>query len=99
MKITYKKKDPQEILSLIEERLGGRKLAKILSFKLEGNDLFVTIKKMGTSQLNFSHVENQGEITWTLTKEKIALSHKAFKGEVLNKLAKVVSDTGGQLSS
>ena len=97
--ITYKEGSPEEILSAIKEKLGGRKLGKMVTFELEGADLTVTIKKMGTSHLNFKNYSADNGVEWRLEKEKIALSHRAFKSEVLEKLTHVVEQTGGEIAS
>ena len=99
MYIEYNNGSPSEILSAIKEQLGGRKLGKILSFKLEGDDLAVTIKKMGTSYLNFKSVGNGEGIRWELEKEKIALTHKTFRKEMIDKLSKAIAQTGGNLNA
>ncbi|NRA45181.1 MAG: hypothetical protein HRU09_09525 [Oligoflexales bacterium] len=98
MNITYKEGSPEEILSAIKEKLGGRKLGKMVTFELEGTDLAVTIKKMGTSHLSFKNYGNDSGVEWRLEKEKIALAHKAFKNEVLEKLTHVVEQTGGEIA-
>jgi len=95
MIISYKEGQPEEILSQIREKLGGRKLGQMLQFHLEGGDLDVTIKKMGTSRLSFEQMSDGPSLRWELKSEKIALSHRAFKGEVLEKLTKVIQQTGG----
>lgn len=97
MRIIYDQGEPNEILSNIQEQLGGRKLGKLLHFDLDSDTLDVTIKKMGTSKLSFTQTKLSSGLEWELTDEKIALSHKAFKGDVLKKLTKVIELTGGQV--
>lgn len=96
--ISYKDGSPEEILAAIKEKLGGRKLGKMVSFELVGTDLEVTIKKMGTSHLGFKNYGNGSGVEWRLEKEKIALSHRAFKNEVLEKLTHVIEQTGGEIA-
>ena len=99
MLIKYQSGKPEEILEEIKEQLGGRKLGKMLHFDLENGNLGVTIKKMGTSQLYFERVQNGGALIWELQTEKIALAHKAFKSEVLEKLTKIITQTGGTVET
>lgn len=99
MKIKFKEDRPAEILEEIKENLGGRKLGKIVEFEMDGKNLKVTIKKMGKSYLEFTHAPDNGGLQWELTDEKIALSHKAFKGEVLEKITRVVNQIGGEVTA
>lgn len=98
MFIEYGKGSPSEILSAIKEQLGGRKLGKIIDFTLDKDNLAVTIKKMGTSYLNFKCIGTEKGVRWELEQEKIALTHKTFKKEMIRKLSKAISNTGGKLS-
>lgn len=89
---------PSEVLDGIRERLGGRKLGELLEFELDGDDIRVTIRKMGTSVLEFAHSsENKGH-RWKLSREKLALTHRVFKGEIVEKLAGVIEEMGGAVS-
>ena len=40
-----------------------------------------------------------GALIWELQTEKIALAHKAFKSEVLEKLTKIITQTGGTVET
>ena len=70
----------------------------MLEFKLKDGHLGITIKKMGTSYLFFTRESNERQLVWKLKTEKIALTHRAFKGDVMEKLTKVISQTGGSIS-
>ena len=59
--------------------------------------LSVIIKKMGTSRLDFNHTGGEDKVIWELKNERIALSHRAFKNEVLVKLQEIVREIGGKL--
>lgn len=95
MKFTFEGANPSEVLEKIKGVLDGRKLDDMVSFKMEGNDLVLTISKLGKSVVHFKHDAAGDGFSWTTVKEKIALSHKAFKGEVMGKLVKVVEKVGG----
>ena len=97
MKLHFPKGNPQEIITQIEDKLDGRKLGKIVRFTLSGHDLEVTIKKVGTSSLFFMGASTNGGFDWVLEKEKIALAHKAFRSEMLKKIAKIVDQIGGKM--
>ncbi len=98
MKIFFPENDPEKNVSSIEEELGGRKLGKMVKFILDDGNLKVKISKLGTSELNFSYAANGDGMTWELSKEKIALSHKAFKDEVMDKIFKIIKKVGGEIS-
>ena len=98
MKVVFDTKDRTKILDDIKEAMGGRSLAEIVDFSMTSNQLVVTISKMGTSKLEFSESETDSGYTYTLTKEKIALTHKAFKDEVTKKILSVVEKAGGKIS-
>lgn len=95
MKLSFEKDNTKDVLNSIKDVLEGRKLNDMVSFRLDGDDLILTISKLGTSTVNFKYSKNSNGFTWDVVKEKIAFSHKAFKGEVMEKLIKVVEQVGG----
>lgn len=98
MRIRFADKDSQEALQEIKDALGGRKLGKIVSFDMQDDELTVTIKKMGKSTLEFSNNSAANQTEWELTNEKIALAHKPFRDEMIQKLTKVVHSIGGEVT-
>ncbi len=99
MKIIFSETDPQKVVQNIKDALGSRELAKMVDFALQGKDLIVTISKFGTSTLTFSNqAAKSGGLQYELTGEKIAFAHKALKGEVTNKLLKVIESAGGKIA-
>lgn len=99
MKISYAKGTPEEVIAAIQAKLEGRKLGEMVNFDLNGTGLDVTIKKLGTSLLSFQQIAKTQGLAWHLTKEKIALSHRPFKDEVMDKIAKIVEQTGGKMEA
>ena len=97
MQIFFQDKTPHEVISEIQEKLSNRKIGKIVFFELNGSNIHVKIKKAGTSTLEFEHSHAEGGHKWTLSKEKIALTHRVFKSEVIGKIGKVIGDIGGTL--
>ncbi len=97
MEIYFKDKNTQEVIEGIKSKLGGRKLGDLLEIEADGNDIRVTIRKMGTSVLEFSHREKKGGHSWELSKEKLALTHRAFKGEIMEKLTHIIDSMGGSV--
>ena len=79
--------------------MGDRALSKIVSFSQTDKQLLVKLSKLGTSTLEFSRSEVDTGSQFSLTKEKIALAHKALKGEVTAKIIKVIEKAGGTVES
>jgi hypothetical protein len=98
MQIQFPDHDPQVILSKLEEAMGGRQLAKMVHFDMNGSELVVTISKLGTSTLHFACDKTPKGCHFALSKEKIALAHRPLKGEVTEKIMKVIEKAGGQIS-
>ena len=99
MEIYFKDKNAKEVIEGIKDKLGGRKLGDLLEIEADGDDIRVTIRKMGTSTLEFSHQEKKDGHTWAPSKEKLALTHRAFKGEILEKLTNIIDSMGGKVIS
>lgn len=91
--------EPTEVVERIKNELGGRKLGKILTFEISETELNVTIKKMGTSTLSFTRSSDSENINWVLSKEKIALTHRPLKSDMIEKLTAVIKKTGGEVTS
>ena len=98
MKVFFSEKDRNKVLTSIKQAMGDRKLAEIVDFSLTPTNLQVVISKMGTSTLTFDETENDQGLEYTLTKEKIAFAHKAFKDDVTRKIINVVEQAGGEVS-
>ena len=99
MEIYFKDKNTLEVIEGIKTKLGGRKLGDLLEIEADGDDIRVTIRKMGTSTLEFSHMKSKEGHKWELSKEKLALTHRAFKGEILDKLTSIIDSMGGKILS
>ena len=97
MKFQFPKQDSKDVIKKIEDAMGGRALAELVSFKTTANQLLVTISKLGTSTLVFERRDNGEKIEFHLKEEKIAFTHKAFKDEIKDKLCKIVEQVGGKV--
>lgn len=95
MNIQFSDKDPKVVLKKLQDVLSQRELGKIVQFDLEGGDMVVTISKLGTSILTFRCDQNASGCQFSLTKEKIAFAHRPLRGEVTQKIMKVVEKAGG----
>ena len=97
MNIQFQESNPREILRALESALRQESLQNMVSFSLSDLELKVTISKLGKSHLFFS-VDKQAEKTiFSFTKEKIALTHRALKGEVKKDIQQIVESAGGKI--
>lgn len=99
MEIYFKDKNTNEVIEGIKHKLDGRKLGDLLKIEADGEDIRVTISKMGTSTLEFSHHNTKEGHSWELSKEKLAFTHRAFKGEIVEKLTEIIGSMGGKVVS
>ena len=60
MEFFFNENNVDEVLSKIQGEIDGREMGKILTFSHAGSELTITIKKLGTSTLNFDVVEKDG---------------------------------------
>ena len=98
MKIFFPKKpSSEEVIQKITSEMGSRKIADLLSFDASDTSLEILIKSMGTSKLTFDRKEGSDETCFALCKEKIALTHRAFKGELTKKLVTIIEKAGGRV--
>lgn len=98
MKVEFQEKDRLKVLAAIESAMGGRKLAEMVKFNLKPGVLEVVISKLGTSTLTFSETDSIKGLSYNLSNEKIAFTHRAFKDEVTQKIAKVIEQAGGKVT-
>ncbi len=98
MQIQFPDTDPKAVIQKLQDVMGGRQLSKMVSFDLTGGEMVVTISKLGTSSLHFKCEPNAKGCHFALTKEKIALTHRPLKGDVTDKIIKVIEKAGGLVS-
>lgn len=99
MKIKFPKTTPKELVSSLQEKLGGRKLGEMVSFETDDDHLKIVINKLGKSVLQFKQEKSGEELCYCLESEKIAFTHKAFKDEVTKKIMALVQDIGGSVEA
>lgn len=94
MRLFFQDNSTDTITAKIAEQLekDGR-YNKIVSVASDNDAFVVTIQKLGKSKLVFSKQNSH----WSLEKEKIALSHRAYKGKVYHIIEKVVVSLGGRV--
>jgi hypothetical protein len=98
MEVQFTDSDPKVVLQKLQDAMGGRQLAKMVSFDLLAGEMVVTISKLGTSTLHFKCEQTPTGCHFALSKEKIAFAHRPLRGEVTEKIIKVIEQAGGQVS-
>jgi hypothetical protein len=95
MKVQFKKQSNKDVVESIIKTMSGRSLGDIVSIEETTSGLSVKISKLGTSTLQFDRVEQGDLAIFTLSSEKIAFAHKAFKDDFKSKLISVIEKSGG----
>ena len=98
MKIHFPKLSNSQIIAQLTKTMEGRSIGDLVKLEEESGNLVVKISKLGTSTLTFTRKEAGDQVEFNLTSEKIAMAHKAFKGEVTDKLVGVIERSGGKVS-
>lgn len=98
MKLCFENIEPTQVVHNLQEELKNRKWGDLVQFESIGDDIRVTIQKMGTSTLAFQHKKTGPHHVWTLTEEKIAFAHRAFKEEMKEKIVALVAKVGGSVT-
>lgn len=96
MRIVFESGDPVEIMHKVSDRLVGRKLGSMVKLDMKGDDLLITIKKLGTSTLEFKR-QKSDMLEWKLSTERLAMAHRPFKDDVIERLTRVVQQVGGDI--
>ncbi|MCX6117033.1 MAG: hypothetical protein NT027_05805 [Proteobacteria bacterium] len=97
MKIQFSKQSTEEVIASLKKEMTGRSLSDIVSMESDSGKLIIKISKLGTSTLTFDREERDSNIVFSLSSEKIAFAHKAFKDEVKEKLSGIIGKAGGKI--
>lgn len=89
---------PEEFITKITDALAGRELGKIASMTLAGENVLVTFSKLGKSEVTFALKKESNQFTCNHLSEKIALTHRALRGDIEGKLAKVLESVGATVT-
>lgn len=93
-KFTVTQSAPQQFFDKIKSLIESRDLGKIVSFNLAGKELTLIFSKLGTSQIKYKIEEQNGGFSATFDTEKIAFAHRPFRGDIEEKLARVMQKLG-----
>lgn len=97
MKFEFEDEPIDNIIEKLSSHLEGRKLGEMVQFRKKGDSLDVVINKLGKSTLSFDSTCKNGKRCFELKKEKIAMTHRAFKKDVTEKIKTVIEKSGGKL--
>ena len=86
-----------EFVKKFTENIKSRAIGEFLNIEHSGNDLVITINKLGTSVLRYKIEGNGAGCKIVPVEEKIAWAHKAFKSEMEDKLIKTIEKLGGKI--
>lgn len=98
MKVQFPKKIKNgELVTNLQASMAGRALGDLVSISEHSEGIVIKISKLGTSTLQFDREDEGAFAVFTLTSEKIAFAHKAFKDDVKAKLVTVIEKSGGTI--
>ena len=85
-----------DFLKQVVETIAGRELGNITTLSKLGNEIIVTISKLGTTELKYA-LENSGAgFKASLKSEKIAFAHRPFRADIEGKLQRVMEKLGAK---
>lgn len=87
-----------DFVKTISGELSKRELGKIVSLKKDGADLLVVFSKLGTSEIRFQVDAVGTGFKATLKNEKIAFTHRPFRGDIEAKFASILTKNGAKIS-
>jgi hypothetical protein len=99
VKVTFAESDRQKVLAAIKTAMGDRKLGEMVKFEMDAGAMNVVINKLGKSVISFKEKTLPSGLEYTLAGEKIALTHRAFKDEVQQKIMSVIEKAGGKVQA
>ncbi|MCY4443390.1 MAG: hypothetical protein OXC44_01135 [Proteobacteria bacterium] len=99
MKVQFQGSSPEDILTLFQEKIKGRKIAKLLNLSLVDHSLTISVSKLGTSRFLF-HVHTDQPlncITISLYKKHVPFTHRAMEKDIVAKITRIIEDCGGTI--
>ncbi|WP_186643603.1 hypothetical protein [Fluviispira vulneris] len=89
---------PADFIKKVTDSLAGRELGKIASMSVKENNIVIMFSKLGKSEVIFNIKNEDNGFSCTHSSEKIALTHKALRGDIEGKLAKVLESNGAKVT-
>lgn len=91
-------RSPEEFVEDVRRALAGRSLGQIVSLDVEGEQIVVRLRKMGTTELRYDTAPEGEGFVATLAREKVAPFHAPFRADFEHKLEHVLDDLGARLA-
>ena len=89
---------PETFVDAVRKALAGRSLGQIVDLAVDGGQIVVRLRKMGTTELRYdTRPEGDGFLA-TLVTEKVAPFHAPFRADFEHKLEKVLESLGASLA-
>jgi hypothetical protein len=99
MIISFKNTSPQEAVDSVSSGLSDWDFGRHISLELKGSKLTLTIKKLGTSKIEFNVTGDKEKTIFNKSSETITLSHKAIRPMVESKLITIIEKQNGSVAS
>ncbi len=89
--------NPESFVDRVRQALAGRSLGQIVDLAVEGGQIVVRLRKMGTTELRYdTRPEGDGFVA-TLAAERVAPFHAPFRADFEHKLEHVLESVGASL--
>lgn len=90
---------PESFARAMQDAMKGRALGSMTTITVEGDELVLTVSRLGTSEVRFRTTPSGTGFRAIPSGEKIALPHRVFRDEMQRKLEKVLVTAGARVSS
>ena len=85
-----------DFLKQVAEAIAGRELGSMTKLQKSGNEISVTISKMGTTELKYGIEQAGAGFKASLKSEKVAFAHRPFRADIEGKLQNVMEKLGAK---
>lgn len=85
-----------DFLKQVIEAIHGRELGNMTTLQKSGNEITVTISKLGTTELKYLLEPLSTGFKAALKSEKIAFAHRPFRADIEGKLQRVMEKLGAK---
>ena len=89
-----KNSTPQEFIEKVMTILQKGELGKVTTMTASGDNFTVVFSKLGKSEIVYDLTKEGTNFSCTFKSEKVAFTHKAFKGEVDKGITKAFEHAG-----
>ncbi|TGK19256.1 hypothetical protein EHO61_07240 [Leptospira fluminis] len=96
--IRVAEEDPETFLRKLRKAVSGGELGTLTSFDLKGEDFCIRFSGLGESRIWYKLERREAGFSAVKRKEKIALLHHPFRGEMEKNLGNILRRLGAELS-